>query len=94
VNKDARKLDMLVFQIYFVLNISVSKRLNIAKSVSMYYSLICSTILITMIINEYSLSFSDFDQRSTFTDQCIIEIRCILLIDIVISIALKSVKFH
>jgi len=28
---------------------------------SVYYSLICSAIFITVIVSEYSLSFSDFD---------------------------------
>jgi len=32
-----------------------------SKSESVYYSLICSAILIIVIISEYSLFFSDFD---------------------------------
>jgi len=63
-----------------------------------YYSLICSAIFITVIISEYSPFLSDFDEEgNTFTNQnqCIITERVhISLIDIVISIALKSVKFH
>jgi len=46
---------------------------------SVYYSLIRSAIFITMIIREYSLSFSDFDQeRSIFINQNqFIERQCI-----------------
>jgi len=35
--------------------------LVLSKSESVYYSLICSAIFITVIISEYSLFFSDFD---------------------------------
>jgi len=40
---------------------SINTRFILSKSESVYYSLICRAILITVIISEYSLFFSDFD---------------------------------